>query len=232
MRSSVWSLLCHGMPRGRGRARTGVSPPWCSMGPPARIVRAYKDGGERRLSTEIACIMHRAAREAELTVPARYGGLLSRVDAVTFVPVTSSAYRRRGFDHMEAIARDFADASCLPLIDALVKTRLARPARIGARRKTCSLTRAIRGGRSGWWYAGPAAGRRHYHGRHHERRRPRAQMRRSRACRLPCIRPRVVMCKNAPVPFYTPLATCGIMPRSSFQAVVAGARERKTPRAS
>ena len=90
-------------------------------GPPARIVRAYKDGGERRLSTEIACIMHRAAREAELTVPARYGGLLSRVDAVTFVPVTSSAYRRRGFDHMEAIACDFADASCLPLIDALVK---------------------------------------------------------------------------------------------------------------
>ena len=65
--------------------------------------------------------MHCAAREAELTVPARYGGLLSRVDAVTFVPVTSSAYRRRGFDHMEAIACDFADASCLPLIDALVK---------------------------------------------------------------------------------------------------------------
>ena len=30
-------------------------------------------------------------------------------------------------------------------------------------------------------------------------------------------------------PFTHPLATCGIMPRSSFQAVVAGARERKTP---
>lgn len=90
-------------------------------GPPARIVRAYKDGGERRLSSEIAHIMFRSAREAELTAPVRYGGMLSQVDAVTFVPVTASAYRRRGFDHMEAIARDFADAGGLPLLDALVK---------------------------------------------------------------------------------------------------------------
>lgn len=90
-------------------------------GTPARIVRAYKDGGERRLAAELASIMRNAARDAELFAPERYGGLLSRADAFAFVPVTASAFRRRGFDHMEAVARALAEMAGVPLVDALVK---------------------------------------------------------------------------------------------------------------
>ncbi len=74
-------------------------------GPVGRIVRAYKDGGERRLAAEIARIMLGAAVRAQREAPGRYGGLLVRADAVVFVPATAAAFRRRGFDHMELIAR-------------------------------------------------------------------------------------------------------------------------------
>lgn len=90
-------------------------------GPPARIIRAYKDGGERRLAAEIAHIMLKAAFEAERTSPKCYGGIISQTDAVTFVPVTAAAYRRRGFDHMEQVARAFSGACGLPFVDVLVK---------------------------------------------------------------------------------------------------------------
>ena len=90
-------------------------------GPPAHIVRAYKDAGERRLAVEIANVMIESALEAELEASGRYRGLVEKADAVTFVPVTAAAYRRRGFDHMEAIARSFAHACGLPVQDVLVK---------------------------------------------------------------------------------------------------------------
>lgn len=88
---------------------------------PARIVRAYKDGGERRLAREIASVLARAAIDAERCAPDRYGGLLTSTDAIVFVPVTAQAYRRRGFDHMEAIVRELAEMVGLPVHDALVK---------------------------------------------------------------------------------------------------------------
>lgn len=90
-------------------------------GPPSRIVRAYKDGGERRLASEIADIMLTAAHTAQRDDPVRYGGLLSQADAVTFVPVTAAAYRRRGFDHMEEVARAFSQRAGIPLVDVLAK---------------------------------------------------------------------------------------------------------------
>ena len=57
----------------------------------------------------------------EETAPGRYGGILSDADAVTFVPVTAAAFARRGFDHMEAVARPFAELAGKPLADALAK---------------------------------------------------------------------------------------------------------------
>ncbi|MDO4437224.1 MAG: phosphoribosyltransferase family protein [Coriobacteriaceae bacterium] len=90
-------------------------------GPPSRIVRAYKDAGERRLGALIAQAMAHAARNAEERDPQRFSGLLSAADAVVFVPATASAYRRRGFDHMELIARAFCEETGLPLVDALAK---------------------------------------------------------------------------------------------------------------
>ena len=90
-------------------------------GPPARIVRAYKDGGERRLAPWIARELLAAALRAEREAPERYGGILSGAAGIVFVPVTAEAYGRRGFDHMELVARELAAAAEKPLVDALVK---------------------------------------------------------------------------------------------------------------
>ena len=68
------------------------------------IVRGYKDQGERRLASVMASLMVRA-------LPPSWP-----VDAVAFVPATLSAYRYRGFDHIELIAREIArqtDVACL-----------------------------------------------------------------------------------------------------------------------
>ena len=89
--------------------------------PVPRIIRTYKDAGERRLGALIAELMFDAAEHAEQVVPERYGGLLRDADAVAFVPVTAAAFARRGFDHMELIARSFSRLSGLPLVDALAK---------------------------------------------------------------------------------------------------------------
>ncbi len=87
----------------------------------ASIVRAYKDAGERRLDTWLAQALLDAALHAEVAASERYGSLLSTADAVTFVPATSEAYRRRGFDHMEHVAAVFSKASGLPMLDTLLK---------------------------------------------------------------------------------------------------------------
>lgn len=85
--------------------------------PHDRMVRAYKDAGERRLAALIARDMARAARAAwpqELTL----------LDCVAFVPCTPQAYARRGFDHMEAVARELAGLLGVPLDDALARRSL------------------------------------------------------------------------------------------------------------
>lgn len=90
-------------------------------GPLPRVVRAYKDEGERRLAPVLAALLLDTAFHAETVAPDRYGGILTRADVLVFVPDTATAFRRRGFDHMEAIARPLAAASGRELVDALVK---------------------------------------------------------------------------------------------------------------
>ena len=89
--------------------------------PLPRIVKGYKDGGERRLAPIIAELLFDTACHAESVAPGRYGGILAETDAVVFVPATAAAFRRRGFDHMEAVARPFCALAGLTLCDALVK---------------------------------------------------------------------------------------------------------------
>ena len=122
-------------------------------GPPARIVRAYKDGGERRLAVEIARLMVGAARDAERLAPDRYAGLLSDADALVFVPVTAEAYRRRGFDHMEAVAREASRACGAPVVDALLKhgsadqREFSREERLASSRDVYEVVQDVRGER-------------------------------------------------------------------------------------
>lgn len=82
-----------------------------------RLVRAYKDGGERRCAELLAGLLVRAVRAAGEAGSVDPGAL----DAVTFVPCTPRAYARRGFDHMEAVARAVADGLGLPLTDVLAR---------------------------------------------------------------------------------------------------------------
>ena len=89
--------------------------------PLPRIIRAYKDAGERRMAPLLADMLVDTAFHAEEVAGERYGGIVSGTDAVVFVPATGTAFRRRGFDHMEAIARPFAEDAGLPLLDALAK---------------------------------------------------------------------------------------------------------------
>lgn len=82
--------------------------------PHDRMVRVYKDAGERRLAALIAQGMADAAR-------ASWPGELSLLDRVCFVPCTPRAFARRGFDHMEAVARRLACLLGLPLDDVLAR---------------------------------------------------------------------------------------------------------------
>ena len=90
-------------------------------GAAARIVRTYKDGGERALAAPIAAVLARALCEAEHVAPDRFGGIISTCDVIAFVPATAAAFRRRGFDHMEGVASELSAIVSVPVCDALAK---------------------------------------------------------------------------------------------------------------
>lgn len=70
-----------------------------------RIVTTFKDGTELRLSKEIALIMARYVEPSWIQQNA----------IVTFIPPTKEAIRRRGFNHMEMIAKELCSLAHLQL---------------------------------------------------------------------------------------------------------------------
>ena len=70
-----------------------------------QIVAVYKDGDERRLSDDIARILSYKVSPEEIG-----SGF-----AITFIPDTLQALRRRGFDHSEEIASKLSAITGLPL---------------------------------------------------------------------------------------------------------------------
>lgn len=89
----------------------------------ARLVTCLKDGHELRLAPVVAAAMATALDEASAW-PAPDGAPrfdTPSIDAICFVPATARAYRRRGFDHMELVARELSWLLSLPLDDALVR---------------------------------------------------------------------------------------------------------------
>lgn len=79
----------------------------------AQVITCYKDSGERRLAGVIARLLAIAAG----------ADWRSWADAVVFVPAAASAVRRRGFDHMELVARKLGGMCAIPVVDALICTR-------------------------------------------------------------------------------------------------------------
>lgn len=72
------------------------------------IVRCYKDSGEQRLSSFLAKAMENALSPETWT----------SFDALAFIPNSQNAYIRRGFDHMEKIAREISRDKSIPLLNA------------------------------------------------------------------------------------------------------------------
>lgn len=104
-----------------------------------RLVRAYKDAGERRAASLLASMLVRVA--SGRSWPCGF-------DAVAFVPCTPAAFARRGLDHMEPVAREVACMLGVPLADVLARSRtrdqrgLSRAARrANARWSTVALGR-------------------------------------------------------------------------------------------
>lgn len=90
----------------------------------ARMATCLKDGHELRLAPVIAAAIATALDEAAAWT-ARDG--LPRfnstaIDALCFVPATAAAYQRRGFDHMELVARELSWLLGIPLADVIVRT--------------------------------------------------------------------------------------------------------------
>ena len=89
----------------------------------AQLTTCLKDAHELRLAPVIAAAIATALDEARAW-PARDG--LPRfdadhIDALCFVPATRAAYLRRGFDHMELVARELSWLLSFPLADVLVR---------------------------------------------------------------------------------------------------------------
>lgn len=90
----------------------------------SQMVACLKDRFELRLASVNAAAMATALDEAS-SWPApdgtpRYDA--SNIDALCFVPATSAAYTRRGFDHMELVAKELQRFLDIPLFDVLVRT--------------------------------------------------------------------------------------------------------------
>ncbi|MCL2889286.1 MAG: double zinc ribbon domain-containing protein [Eggerthellaceae bacterium] len=79
----------------------------------AAIITTYKDQGERRLVVPIADML------AQLMYPARAKGTAQLQGlALSFIPASLVAYRRRGFDHAQLLAETLAEKlglACVPL---------------------------------------------------------------------------------------------------------------------
>lgn len=79
----------------------------------ALLVRTYKDKGEQRLASALAGLVSNAIPPSWCTW----------ADAVTFVPATAAARRRRGFDHMELFAEELSNLLGLPALASLMPPR-------------------------------------------------------------------------------------------------------------
>lgn len=89
----------------------------------ARMATALKDGHELRLAPILAAAVATALDEA-CAWPAKDGASRydrAAIDALCFVPATHEAYLRRGFDHMELVARELSWLLSLPVADVLVR---------------------------------------------------------------------------------------------------------------
>lgn len=114
-------------------------------GTAARMVSCLKDAHELRLALVIAAAMATALDEASAW-PARDGCARfdpQAIDAVCFVPATSAAFARRGFDHMELVSRALCREEGLALADILVRPHSRDQRSLGREERAANLAGTI-----------------------------------------------------------------------------------------
>ena len=78
------------------------------------LIRAYKDAGERRIAPLLADVLFQA-----LALTRAFD--VRDATCLAFVPATPAAFARRGFDHMDAVARPLAGLLGLSVRDVLAR---------------------------------------------------------------------------------------------------------------
>lgn len=101
-----------------------------------RIVSAYKDGGDRRLHAYMARIMARYVAPGWLAEP--------KETAVTFIPASGAAKRRRGFDHAELLAHAVAEEVGLPCLSLLARPKSADQRKLSRAGRIANMQGSLR----------------------------------------------------------------------------------------
>ena len=121
----------------------------CAMGfegTAARMVTCLKDAHELRLASVMAMAMLTALEEASAWSGTdgqpRYDPAI--VDAVCFVPATSAAFSRRGFDHMDLVSRALCAETGLSLHDVLVREHARDQRILGREERSANLGGSMR----------------------------------------------------------------------------------------
>lgn len=126
-----WSCSNCGAPFGYMTC-TECDEPWemravvCALrfdGISSQMVSCLKDAHELRLAGVNAAAMVTALDEASSwdAPDGRPRFDPDRLDALCFVPATAQAFARRGFDHMELVARELSRFTGIPVADVLVR---------------------------------------------------------------------------------------------------------------
>ncbi|MDO5041984.1 MAG: ComF family protein [Slackia sp.] len=104
----------------------------------ARIVKTYKDNGEQRLCSIMASMM------ARIVDPSWIGW----AQAVTFVPATPYALRKRGFDHARLLAQAFARETGLACIGLVEQAHAADQRRLDRAQRALNIAGRFRAPRA------------------------------------------------------------------------------------
>lgn len=109
-----------------------------------RMITDFKDRGELRLAVVIAALLSSYVMQLldEDDASARAHAFL-HPDCVCFVPATASAYRRRGFDHMELVAKNFCAYTRLPFADIALRPQAADQRKLSRTARLANLSGSI-----------------------------------------------------------------------------------------
>jgi ComF family protein len=111
----------------------------------SQMIACLKDRNELRLAGVNAAAMATALDEAgawpALDGAARFDP--NDTDALCFVPATAAAYARRGFDHMELVARELQALIDVPLFDVLARASKQDQRALGKEERAANLAGTV-----------------------------------------------------------------------------------------